>query len=239
MLGGTKIEFLSQWYQTDSTIPLMYFLLLIPFVALVRNHDIGVFVSITLLFFTQFFRITRVLWNRSDIIVTGILSWCLLTFRGCGSVRGCWAPRYFCYSAYLFSSVIPEDTDIELLPYFSWWQIVPWLIPSTGGDSTDDIPWLVSLFVRRSEVHDFRGFLGYVLTDGYGWSVWFVSCARYLCLPVSPTTNCITRKFREFIGGNSSSYLGYLSDRCMMWDWGSTSSGPPAHGRFYSGLVVS
>ena len=95
-----------------------------------------------------------------------------------------------------------------MLPYFSWWQIVSWLIPSTRGDSTDDPPWLVSLCVRRSEVHDFRGFLGYVLTDGYSWSVGFVSCVRYLCLLISPTPNCTTREFREFIGGNSSSYLG-------------------------------
>ena len=47
-----------------------------------------------------------------------------------------------------------------------------------------------------------------MLTNGYSWSVGFVSCVRYLCLPVSPTPDCITRKFREFIGGNSSSYLG-------------------------------
>ena len=61
-----------------------------------------------------------------------------------------------------------------------------------------------------------EGFLGYVLTDGCNWSVGFVSCVRYLCLPVSPTPYCITREFREFIGGNSSSYLGYLADRFVM-----------------------
>ena len=47
--------------------------------------------------------------------------------------------------------------------------------------------------------------------------------------------DCITKKFREFLGGNSSSYLGYLSDKCMIRDWGSTSSGSFVHGLSYSG----
>ena len=50
---------------------------------------------LTLLFsnFTKKIRITRVLLDRCDIIVTGILSWCLLPLTCCGSVPGSWAPR--------------------------------------------------------------------------------------------------------------------------------------------------
>ena len=33
---------------------------------------------------------------------------------------------------------------------------------------------------------------------------------------LDPQPDRITKKFREFLGGNSSSYLGYLSDRCMI-----------------------
>ena len=99
-------------------------------------------------------------WDRYDIGVTEFCSWCLLSM---GGVRGSWAPRFSCHIRYRFSSGIPEDADIKTPLYFLWWQIVPWLIPSTGGDSSDDLPWLVSFCFRRSEVHEFPRFLGYVL----------------------------------------------------------------------------
>ena len=57
----------------------------------------------------------------------------------------------------------------------------------------------------KVEVHDFRRFLGYVLMDGYSWIQGLLVWVIYFVSPVSPTPDCITRKFREFISGNSSS----------------------------------
>ena len=63
-----------------------------------------------------------------------------------------------------------------------------------------------------------------------GWiqlDVGFVSCVRYLCLRVSPTPDCITKKFREFIGGNSSSYQGlsFQQTHDTIWDLSYVCSG--------------
>ena len=33
---------------------------------------------------------------------------------------------------------------------------------------------------------------------------------------LDPQPDHITKKVQEFLGGNSSFYLGYLSDRCMI-----------------------
>ena len=117
------------------------------------------FDSTTLL--TQFFLESRgYCWNGCDIGVTWLCSWCLLTvwiWPGELSSKG------FCHTRYRFGSGIPEDADIETLLYFLWWQIVPWLFPSTGGDSSDDPLRLVSLCFRRSEVDEFVKFLSHVL----------------------------------------------------------------------------
>ena len=41
-----------------------------------------------------------------------------------------------------------------------------------------------------------------MLTDGYSLDVGIISLGEiYIASPVSPTPDCITRKFREFIGG--------------------------------------
>ena len=62
------------------------------------------------------------------------------------------------------------------------------------------------MFFSKVEVNDFRRFLGYVLTDGYNLDVGIVSLGEiYFASPVSPTPDRITRKFGEFISGNSSS----------------------------------
>jgi hypothetical protein len=82
--------------------------------------------------------------------------------------------------------------------------------------------------------------LGYVLTDvihlerrillGVVW--WYF--APCICGP-----DCITEKFRKFIGGNSSRLSRLSFNKCMMWGWGSTSSGSLVDGLSYSGARSS
>ena len=57
----------------------------------------------------------------------------------------------------------------------------------------------------KVEVNDFRRFLGYVLKDGYSWMYELLVWVRYYASLVSSTPDYITRKFQEFISGNSSS----------------------------------
>ena len=172
-----------------------------------RTHDVGV-LDPSLFFFTQnFFRITRVLSDRCDIIVTGILPWCLLTFRGCGSVPGSWAPRWFCNSAYRFSSGIPEVTGTENTAILFVVRVV-WCHPVLGCATRCIATASIGDVLSKVWGTWFSRF-SWLCVDGWiQLECRFVSCVRYLCLPVSPTPDCITWKFREFIGGNSSSYLG-------------------------------
>ena len=71
--------------------------------------------------------------------------------------------------------------------------------PSTGAGVREYCHNSYNGCFSKVEVHDFRRFPGYVLTDGYSLDVGIVSLGEiYIASPVSPTPDCITRKFREF-----------------------------------------
>ena len=71
--------------------------------------------------------------------------------------------------------------------------------PSTGAGVREYCHNSYKGCFSKVEVHDFRRFLGYVLTDGYSLDVGIVSLGEiYIASPVSPTLDCITRMFREF-----------------------------------------
>ena len=108
---------------------------------------------------------------------------------------------------YRCSSRIPEFSTATLK--ISFMQFVGEITstpPRTGAGVQEYRHNSYNRCVSKVEVNDFRRFLGYVLTDGYSLDVGIVSLGEiFIASPVSPTPYCITRKFQEFIGGNSSS----------------------------------
>ena len=69
------------------------------------------------------------------------------------------------------------------------------------------------------EVHDFRSFLGYVLTDGYNLDVGIVGLGEIYCFPCIPNTRLHNQKVSGVYRWEFKELLEYLSDKCMIWDW--------------------
>ena len=76
----------------------------------------------------------------------------------------------------------------------------------------DVLPFLVSLRLRRSEVDELAELLAYVLKVA-GAVLQLITLSRFLD---PQPDNIIKKVFWKFLGGNSSSYLGSSSDRCIM-----------------------
>ena len=168
-------------------------LLLSPFVALVRSPDVEV-LTILSSNFTNFFLGSRgylgivpmVLWREH-------CSWCLLTFRGCGSVPGSWAPRCSRHNFIVEILEYLSFADIENLFYAVVGEITS-TPPSTGAGVREYCHSSYNGCFSKVEVHDFRSFLGYVLTDGYSWSVGLVSCVIYIVPSCIPNTRLHNQK---------------------------------------------
>ena len=144
-----------------------FFLLLSPFVALVRHPDIEFWLfssQISLLFLGSrgyLGIVPMVLWREH-------CSWCLLTFRGCGSVPGSWAPKC-CHHNFIVAVLeYLSFTDIENLFYAVVGEITS-TPPSTGAGVREYCHNSYNGCFSKVEVNDFRRFLGYVLKDGYSW----------------------------------------------------------------------
>ena len=137
-----------------------------PFIALVRHPDVEFW-----LFSSQisliFFRITRVSWNRSIDLWREHCSWCLLSFRGCGSVPGSWVPRCCRQNfivadlEYLSSPTLKISFMQLLVRKHRCYPVLRWV-----REYCHD---LYNGCFSKVEVDDFRRFLGYVLKDGYSW----------------------------------------------------------------------
>ena len=95
-------------------------------------------------------------------------SWCLLTFRGCGSVPGSWAPRCCRHNFIVAVLEYLSFADIENLFYAVVGEITS-TPPSTGAGVREYCHNLYNGCFSKVEVNDFRRFLGYVLKDGYSW----------------------------------------------------------------------
>ena len=126
---------------------------------------------LTLLFsnFTNFFLGSRgylgivpmVLWREH-------CSWCLLAFRGCGSVPGSSAPRC-CHHNFIVAVLeYLSFADIENLFYAVVGEITS-TPPSTGAGVREYCHNSYNGCFLKDEVNDFRRFLGYVFKDGYSW----------------------------------------------------------------------
>ena len=103
------------------------------------------------------FRITRVSWNRSDGFVTRTFSWCLLTFRGCGSVPGSWAPRCCRHNFIIVVLEYLSLADIENLFYAVVGEITS-TPPSTGAGVREYRHNLYNGCFSKVEVDGFRSF---------------------------------------------------------------------------------
>ena len=99
---------------------------------------------------------------------------------------------------YCCTSGIPEFADIKNIFYAVVGKITS-TPPSSGAGVREYFHNSYNGCFSKVEVHDFRRFLGYVLTDGYILDVGIVSLGEiFIASPVSPTPDCITRKFWEF-----------------------------------------
>ena len=70
----------------------------------------------------------------------------------------------------------------------------------------------------KVEVHDFRRFLGYVLTDGYSLDVGIVSLGEIYCFPCIPNTWLHNQKVSGVYRWDSSS-SSISSRRYLVCDW--------------------
>ena len=144
-----------------------FFLLLSPFVALVRPPDVEFWlfspkISLNFLGSRGYLGIVPiVLWWEH-------CSWCLLTFRVCGSVPGSWAPRCCRHNFIVAILEYLSFADIENLFYAVVGEITS-TPPSTGAGVREYCHNSYNGCFSKVEVNDFRRFLGYVLTDGYSW----------------------------------------------------------------------
>ena len=66
--------------------------------------------------------------------------------------------------------------------------------PSTGAGVWEYCHNSYNGCFSKVDVNDFRRFLGYVLTDGYNWSVGLVSCVIYTVPPCIPNTRLHNQK---------------------------------------------
>ena len=121
-------------------------------------------------------------------------SWCLLAFRGCGSVLGSWAPRC-CHHNFIIAVLeYLSFADIENLFYAVVGEITS-TPPSTGAGVREYCHNSYNGCFSKVEVHDFRRFLGYVLTDGYSLDVGIVSLGWDIyCFPCIPNTRSHNQK---------------------------------------------
>ena len=180
-----------------------FFLLLSPFVALVRPPDVEV---LTLLSsnFTNFFQDHAGILESFDGFVTRTLFLVPPDIQGLWQCPGELSSEVLSSQFYRCSSGIPEFRRHRNLFYAVVGEITS-TPPSTGAGVREYCHNLYNECFSKVEVNDFRRFLGYVLTDGYSWIQGLLVWVIYFVSPVSPTPDCITRKFREFISGNSSS----------------------------------
>ena len=168
-------------------------------------------------FFRIFFRITRVSWNCSDILVMRTLFLVPPDIQGLWQCPGELSSEVLSSQFYCCNSGIPDFVDIENLFYAISGEITS-TPPSTGAGVREYCHNLYNGCFSKVEVNDFRRFLGYVLTDGYSWIQGLLVWVIYFVSPVSPTPDCITRKFREFIGGIQVA-LSISSRRYLVCDW--------------------
>ena len=94
---------------------------------------------------------------------------------------------------YCSSSGIPESADIENLLHAVVGEITS-TPPSTGPGVWEYCHNSYNGCFSKVEVHDFRSFLGYVLTVGYNWSIGLVSYVIYIVPPYIPDTRLHKQK---------------------------------------------
>ena len=125
---------------------------------------------LTLLFsnFTNFLGSHGYLGIVSMVLWWEHCSWCLLTFRGCGSVSGSWAPRCCRHNFIVAILEYLSFTDIENLFYVVVGEITS-TPPSTGAGVREYCHNSYNGCFLKVAVNDFRRFLGYVLKNGYSW----------------------------------------------------------------------
>ena len=122
-----------------------------------------------------------------------LCSWCLLTFRGCGSVPGSWAPRRCRHNFIVAVLEYLSFADIENLFYAVVGEITS-TSPSTGEFGSIAIARVTDAF-RRLRYTISGVFLGYVLTDGYSLDVGIVSFGWDIyCFPYIPNTRLHNQK---------------------------------------------
>ena len=94
---------------------------------------------------------------------------------------------------YRCSSGIPELADIKNLLYVVSGEITS-PPPSTGKEFGSIATSHISDAFQRSRYSIFGVFHGYVLTDGYSWSLGLVSCVIYIVPPCIPNTRLHNQK---------------------------------------------
>ena len=104
----------------------------------------------------------------SDVFVTRTLFSMPPVIRGCGSVPGSWAPRCCRHNFIVAVLEYLSFADIKNLFYAVVGEITS-TPPSTGAGVREYCHNSYNGCFSKVEVHDFRRFLGYVLTDGYSW----------------------------------------------------------------------
>ena len=116
---------------------------------------------------------------------------------------------------YRCSSGIPEFADIENLFYTVSGEITS-PPPSTAEGVREYYHSSYNGCFSKVEVHDFRSFLGYVLTDGHNWSVGLVSCVIYIVPPCIPNTRLHNQKVSGVYRWEFKYHVGILSNRHMI-----------------------
>ena len=131
---------------------------------------------------------------------------CMMSMYSCGICMPCMYPHLLCNVDVMISTLQKhlQDALLYLVGPSGSFRIGSHLgrdklVSETGCHNS------YNRCFSKVEVNDFRRFLGYVLKDGYSWIYVLLVWVRYIASPVSPTPDCITRKFRELISGNSSS----------------------------------
>ena len=162
-----------------------------------------------------FFRITQVFWNRSVSLVTRKLFLVPPDIQGLWQCPGELSSEVLSSQSYHRSSGIPELAHIENLLYAVSGEITS--MPPSNGEGVWE--YCHSSYIgcfSKVDVHNFRSFLGFVLTDGYSWSVGLITCVIYIVPPCIPNTRLHNQKVLGVFRLEFKYLLGYLSHRCMM-----------------------
>ena len=138
----TKMFWVLGLYISESRI----LLLLSPLVALLRSPDVDV-LSFLFSNFTIFLGSRGYLGIVLIVLWREHCSWCLLTFRGCGSVPGSWAPRCCCHNFIIAVLEYLSFADIENLFYAVVGEITS-TPPSTGEFGSIAITRITDAFRR-------------------------------------------------------------------------------------------